>query len=132
MIKTLLSAFILFVIGLLMIVLGIRSILRKSPYHFFEDDEISNEMLIDVKKYNISNAKMWCFSSVPFFILGILSIFFDEILILFISAGIAIFDVVCLIIISHKISEKYFKSKWLWCFKFLILVQIRFRNFVDL
>lgn len=113
MIKSLLLAFVLFVIGFLMIVLGIRSILKKSPYHFFDDDEISNEMLSDVKKYNSSNAKMWCFSSIPFFILGILSIFFNEILISFISAGIAILDVVCLIIISHKISEKYFKSKWL-------------------
>lgn len=119
MIKSLLLAFVLFVIGFLMIVLGIRSILKKSPYHFFDDDEISNEMLSDVKKYNSSNAKMWCFSSIPFFILGILSIFFNEILISFISAGIAILDVVCLIIISHKISEKYFKSKWLWCFNFI-------------
>ncbi len=113
MIKSLLSAFVLFLIGSFMIVLGIRSILKKSPYHFFEDDEVSNEMLNDVKKYNVSNAKMWCFSSIPFFILGILSLFFDEILILFISALIAILDVICLIIISHKISEKYFKSKWL-------------------
>lgn len=113
MAKSLLLTFSLFFIGSLMLLMGIKFFVKKSSFHFFKDDENSKEMLKDLKKYNLSNAKMWCLSAIPFFALGIISIFFDSFLISLVSAGISILDVIFLILVSHKISERYFKKKYL-------------------
>lgn len=56
--------------GLLFIGIGVYSILRKTPMHFWAGTRVISEQLRDVRKYNFETGIIWVLYGIPFFISG--------------------------------------------------------------
>ena len=54
--------------GLLFIGIGIFSMVRKTPMHFWSGSKVLPQQLLDVKCYNRENGIMWIVYAIPYFV----------------------------------------------------------------
>ena len=94
--------------GFLFVGIGVFSILRKTPMHFWADTKVLPEQLVDIKGYNRENGVMWILYGFPFFIIGLVYFLWPitslVLLFVFSLGGIPI-----LILNYRRITRKYFR-----------------------
>lgn len=88
--------------------LGVYACRRKRPMWFWTGEKISPSEIRDVAAYNRANGRMWCLCSVPYWIVGLIELWYP-------SASIIFFALTCVAGIAwvvwyhNRIEEKYRK-----------------------
>ena len=94
--------------GFLFVGIGIFSILRKSPMHFWSDTKVLPEQLVDIKGYNRENGVMWILYGIPYFIIALLYFLWPITSIVLLSVC-SLGGIPILILNYRRITRKYFR-----------------------
>lgn len=98
---------ILLLCGLLFIGLGIFSIKKKTPMHFWAGIPVKPEEIRDIKAYNKANGIMWIAYGLIFILSGFAPFVWDLNLVAIVFIISIVFGTISLMIVHGKIYEKY-------------------------
>ena len=102
-------AIIVWICALVFIAIGIYSLKRKTPMHFWSGTTVKVEEISDVKAYNKANGIMWILYSFTFILGGILSLLFNTNIGGIIVAISSTLGIIILITVYNRIYQKYKK-----------------------
>lgn len=102
-------AIIVWICALVFIAIGIYSLKRKTPMHFWSGTTVKVEEISDIKAYNKANGIMWISYGFTYIIGGILSLLFNTNVGGIIVAILGTLGIIILVLVYQRIYQKYKK-----------------------
>ena len=100
-------AIIIWICGLMFIGIGIFSLKKKTPMHFWAGTTVKPEEISDITAYNKANGIMWISYGGMYILSGLFSLIYNISIGAFIVVLMSIPGLIVLIIVYKKIYDKY-------------------------